>query len=176
MSGGAVLDGSQTGWGHEGDAEVVLVNTGEFALAEHPRVLLTPALGSCVGVAVWDAARRRGALAHVMLPTPQSTTVDGNPDRFASVALPRMVALLGEGTGLKRFVAKIAGGAAMFKGDTLMASIGDRNVEEVKRQLGLLKIPVLAEDTGGSHARTMEFHLDTGLVIVRSYLYGIREL
>jgi chemotaxis protein CheD len=158
------------------DPPVVVVGTGEFAIAEHPSVLLTPALGSCVGVAVWDAVRRRGALAHVMLPSPANAPQDGNPDRFASVALPKMVALLGEGIALKRFVAKIAGGAAMFKGDTRMASVGDRNVEEVKRQLGLLKVPVIAEDTGGSHARTMEFHLDTGLVVVRSYLYGMREL
>lgn len=155
---------------------VVLVSTGEFAIADHPSVLLTPALGSCVGVAIWDATRMRGALAHVMLPSPGVALKDGNPDRFATVVLPKMVALLGEGLVLKRFVAKIAGGAAMFKGDTQMASIGDRNVEEVKKQLALLRVPVIAEDTGGSHARTMEFHLDTGLVVVRSYLYGIREL
>ncbi|MCX8006658.1 MAG: chemotaxis protein CheD [Coriobacteriia bacterium] len=159
-----------------GEPHVVMVTTGEVAVAEHPQVLLTPALGSCVGVAVWDAAKRRGALAHVMLPSPQNALADGNPDRFATVALPKMVDMLAQGGGLRRYVAKIAGGAAMFKGDTAMASIGDRNVEEVKRQLALLRIPVLAEDTGGSHARTMEFHLDTGLVIVRSYLYGIREL
>ncbi|MCL4078475.1 chemotaxis protein CheD [Coriobacteriia bacterium Es71-Z0120] len=171
-----MLENSIPGGTSGSDPTVVVVSTGELALAEHPSVLLTPALGSCVGVAVWDAARRRGALAHVMLPSPANAPQDGNPDRFASVAVPKMIALLGEGLSLKRFVAKIAGGAAMFKGDTQMASIGDRNVEEVKRQLGLLKVPVIAEDTGGSHARTMEFHLDTGLVIVRSYLYGIREL
>lgn len=171
-----MLDYATSAGVHGNDPPVVLVSTGELAVAEHPSVLLTPALGSCVGVALWDAARRRGALAHVMLPNPGVTQHDGNPDRFASVAVPKMHALLGEGVVLKRFVAKIAGGAAMFKGDAQMASIGERNVEEVKRQLGLLKVPVIAEDIGGSHARTMEFHLDTGLVIVRSYLYGIREL
>lgn len=176
MTGGHVLESSVTAGAWGDDPTVVVVSTGELRLADHPSLLLTPALGSCVGVAVWDAARRRGALAHVMLPSPANAPRDGNPDRFASVAIPKMVALLGEGLALKRFVAKIAGGAAMFKGDTRMASIGDRNVEEVKRQLGLLRVPVVAEDTGGSHARTIEFHLDTGLVVVRSYLYGIREL
>ncbi len=64
----------------------------------------------------------------------------------------------------------------MFRGDSPIASIGQRNVEEVRKQLVLQGVIVQAEDTGGSHARTIELHLDTGILLVRSYLYGIREL
>lgn len=161
-------------WG--GDAEVIHVATGEYALAEHPQVLMTPALGSCVGVALWDAYRRRGGLAHVMLPTPGDGARGGNLDRFASEAIPAMASALADGMAVRRLVAKIVGGAAMFRGDSRLAGVGDRNVEEVRDQLALLRIPILAEDTGGSHARTVELHLDTGLVVVRSYMYGIKEL
>jgi chemotaxis protein CheD len=77
---------------------------------------------------------------------------------------------------VRRLVAKLMGGAAMFKTDTGLASVGERNLQEVRKQLALLRIPVLAEDTGGGHARTVELHLDSGIVVVRSYMYGIKEL
>lgn len=64
----------------------------------------------------------------------------------------------------------------MFRGDTILATVGERNIAEVKRQLGLLNIPVFAEDIGERHARTVEIHLDSGLFVVRSYLYGIKNL
>jgi len=158
------------------DEDCVFVGTGEFAVAEHPKVLITPALGSCIGVTIYDAFRHRGGLAHVMLPSPADTAVKGPIDRFASHAVPSMVEIMAEGGARHRLVAKIIGGSAMFKGDSHFASIGERNAEEVRHQLALLRIPVLAEDTGGSHARTVELHLDTGLVVVRSYLYGMKEL
>ena len=50
------------------------------------------------------------------------------------------------------------------------------NVTEVKRELGLLNIPLHAEDTGNSHARTVELHLETGVFVVRSYRYGEKRL
>jgi len=162
-------------WG-DPDANVIHVGTGEFAIAEHPAILMTPALGSCVGIAVWDAVRHRGGLAHIMLPTPSEATADGNRDRFASVAIPKMIDQVVDGVAPRRLVAKIVGGAAMFKADSNLSSVGERNLEEVRHQLNLLRIPILAEDTGGNHARTVELRLDTGVLVVRSYMYGIREL
>lgn len=158
------------------DENVVVVGTGEIAVANHPKVLVTPALGSCVGVTLWDAFARRGAMGHIMLPSPMDTRVEGPMDRFASIAIPRMAESVAPGATMRRLVAKIAGGSVMFGGDGAGRSVGERNVVEVKRQLALLRIPLIAEDTGGAHARTMELHLDTGFVIVRSYRYGIKDL
>ena len=169
------LDGIVGPWAG-GDDNAVIVGTGELAVGEHPQVIVTPALGSCVGIALWDACRRRGGLAHIMLPSPAESRVVGRPERFASVAIPQLANEVAEGSTIRRLVAKISGGSTMFGGDGGFAGIGERNILEVKRQLALLRIPLLAEDTGGSHARTMELHLDTGLVIVRSYRYGIKEL
>jgi len=162
-------------WG-DPEADVVRIGVGEFAVGIHPAVLMTPALGSCVGVALWDAGTMRGGLAHVMLPTPSESSVEGKRERFATIGIPRMVEELVGGTSARRLVAKLMGGAAMFKSDSGLASVGERNLQEVRTQLALLRIPVLAEDTGGNHARTVELHLDTGIVVVRSYMYGIREL
>lgn len=158
-----------------GSAPVREVRAGEFATAEQPWRLVAPALGSCVGVAVHDRIRRRGGLAHVMLPSPYDDERAVNVGRFASEAVPALVqAMIAGGSAKHDLVAKIAGGASMFGGES--ARIGERNIDEVKRQLGLLGVRLAAEDTGAHHARTVELDLASGVLIVRSYLYGIREL
>lgn len=155
----------------------VEVGVGGFRVAEAPSVLVTAALGSCVGLALYDPIDHRGALAHIMLPKPVDSGIDALPERFAEFAVPAMAdAMEAEGSMRALIVAKIAGGAAMFRADSMLASIGERNIAEVKRQLGLLRIPLLAEDTGGSHARSVELSLDTGVLVVRSYLHGVKEL
>lgn len=159
------------------DPDMIEVGVGDVEIGRHPQYLMTPALGSCVGVALWDPALKQGGLAHVMLPTPLETSAQGMERRFATVAIPEMVSMLLErGSPRRRLSAKIAGGSAMFRGDTVLATVGERNVEEVKNQLRLLKIPLVAEDTGERHARTVELHLDSGLLVVRSYLYGEKKL
>lgn len=150
---------------------------GELAVTEYPNYLMTPALGSCVGVTVYDRLNRRGALAHVMLPRPMDTVASGIATRFASVAVEQLVEeLVARGSLRRRLEAKIAGGAAMFRGDARIAAIGERNVAEVRTRLDLMKVPIVAEDVGGSHARTIELRLDSGVLVIRSYLYGIKRL
>lgn len=156
---------------------MVEVGVGALAVVQHPKFLMTAALGSCIGLAVWDPVLKQGGLAHIMLPIPLETSAPGMEFRFASCAVPELVSILvTKGSPRRRLQAKMAGGSAMFRGDTILATVGERNVTEVKRQLGLLNVPLVAEDTGERHARTVEIHLDSGLFVVRSYLYGIKNL
>ncbi|MDO8964500.1 MAG: chemotaxis protein CheD [Coriobacteriia bacterium] len=158
------------------DARHVIVGVGEAARAEHPQMLVTQALGSCVGLTLWDPMVRIGGMAHIMLPTSQDSNLLGHPSRFASTAVPLLVEMLLEaGCPKRRLIAKLAGGSAMFKGVDGV-SIGGRNIAEVRARLESLGIPLRAEDTGGSHARTIELHLDTGILLVRSYTYGLRSI
>ena len=149
-----------------------------MGVAEHPKRLMTPALGSCVGVALWDPSARRGALAHIMLPAPASSSVNPESSRFASWAVPALVELmLADGSPRRRLRAKIAGGAAMFRGQAAhIPNLGDRNVAEVRRQLEIVRVRLVAEDTGGNFARTIELCLDSGILVVRSYKLGASEL
>lgn len=137
---------------------------------------MTPALGSCVGITLWDPLLHVGALGHVMLPA-RGDGESANTPKYAEFAVQEMVRQMVEAGALKRRIqAKIAGGAAMFSRDSAVASIGDRNVEEVKRQLALMQIALVAEDTGQGHARTIELVLDTGILLVHSHRYGTREI
>lgn len=155
------------------DPDLIEVGIGELAVARAPKRLMTPALGSCVGVAVFCLETKSGGLAHVMLPKPAGERV-GDPARFADFAVPELVRLLvARGCRRADLRAKIAGGAAMFKGEEFIAGIGQRNLSEVRRQLDLLGIPVSGEDVGEAHARTVEIDLTTGVMQVRSYQFGL---
>lgn len=159
------------------DPRHVIVGVGQLACGVHPQILITQALGSCVGLALWDPMTRIGGLAHIMLPSASDSAMRGHPARFGSTAVPALVEQLSEmGAPKRRIVARIAGGAAMFGGDSDLGTIGKRNTAEVRAQLHRLGIPIRGEDTGGSHARTIELHLDTGILLVRSYVFGLREI
>jgi chemotaxis protein CheD len=157
--------------------DFVEIGVGEVAFGAAPQVLTTAALGSCVGVALWDPFTQRGALAHVMLPKASATSSEGQATRFATGAIPMMVGRLTRmGSPSRRLVAKLAGGAAMFGGESAVTHVGERNVTTVEELLEEHGIRVKAADVGGSYARTVELHLDSGTLVVRSYAFGIKEL
>ena len=159
------------------DPNAVVVGVGQLVVTRHPQYLITQALGSCIGLSLYDPILKQGGLAHIMLPTPFDSTLDGQEHRFASTAVPMMVKMLSErGSMRRRLEAKLAGGAAMFRADAILAQVGIRNIEETKRQLALLNIPIIADDTGERHARTVELNLDSGTYVVRSYQYGVKRL
>lgn len=162
---------------HPAGAGLVVVTVGALRLAKHPEVLLTRALGSCVGLTMWDPATRIAGLAHIMLPEADGFRTKSSPSRFASSAVPLLVERLAErGCPKRRLHVKLVGGAAMFKAGSGIEGIGARNTAEVKAQLQRLGMTLESEDTGGRHARTIELRLDTGALLVRSYVYGVREI
>ena len=68
---------------------------------------------------------------------------------------------------LTNLIAKIAGGAQMFSGpEDSNGSIGKRNIEETKRLLTTLKIPIMGEEIGGGRARSVLFELENGKVTI----------
>ncbi|HEY5517722.1 MAG TPA: chemotaxis protein CheD [Coriobacteriia bacterium] len=159
------------------DPDRIIVGVGEIDCAFEPRILITQALGSCVGVALWDPRVRVGGLAHVMLPTALGSAQTGRRHRFADIAVPALVERMVDlGAGRRRMVAKLAGGASMFRGESGTDTIGDRNVAAVRDQLERAGVPVSAADTGGSHARTIELSPGTGILLIRSYTYGMHEI
>jgi chemotaxis protein CheD len=162
------------------EVEVIKVGIADLAVAKSPQKLRTSGLGSCVGIVVYDLNRRIAGLGHVMLP--DSTLFKGENLNRAKYADTAIIDLVNETIkcGAKRYClkAKIAGGAQMFQfasGNDSMR-IGQRNVEEVKRQLALLNIPIVSEDVGGSNGRTIEFDPSTGILKIRTVNLGIKEI
>ncbi len=150
----------------------IVVGISDLNICKGSDILVTYALGSCVGICIVDPVTKVGGLSHIMLPSstlnPQGVV---NPMRFADTAVPMLVRKLEAAGALRiRMKAKIAGGAQMFSaiGNGSLANIGDRNVEAVKRVLAQERIPIIAEDTGKNYGRTVHFSPSDGIMHIVS--------
>jgi chemotaxis protein CheD len=150
------------------------VGIADFAVGRDDTTLVTSGLGSCVGIAVFDAEEAVAGLAHVMLPRAPD---DGDHAKYADTAVPALVRSVEE-AGARRGAlrAKLAGGATMFEFTSADGSIGDRNVAASRDALRSLDVPVVAEDVGGDFGRSLEFSALTGALRVRSANAGERVL
>jgi len=148
------------------------VGISEMAVSDKPdNVLVTYSLGSCVGLSLYDPTAQVGGLIHCMLPL---SRVDRNkaklkPQMFVDTGVPAMLqALVDLGADKKRLVAKMAGGAAMFKDETQFR-IGERNYTVMRKVLLENSILIDGEDVGGSVARTMYLFINSGKTIIKSH-------
>lgn len=159
-------------------SNVETVGISDMKIAKAEDALVTYALGSCVGICLYDPAVKVGGLGHIMLPSfPASSQREENIHRFADTCIPDMVGAMERlGCARARITAKIAGGAKMFEvsGDSAFGNIGARNVQAVKAVLQSFRIPILAEDTGLNYGRTLYFYAETGVMVVKSFSNGTR--
>ena len=158
---------------------LIVVGISDYKMAKNPGVLVTYALGSCVGICIYDRKLKAGGLSHIMLPdSTMFTRGEINRMKFADTAINDMVqALIIKGADGRHLTAKIAGGAQMFKvqEDSQLGNIGERNVKSVKNVLGQLRIPIIAEDTGSNYGRTVYFDIETGIMKVQSLNRSVSE-
>ncbi|MDR2532510.1 MAG: chemotaxis protein CheD [Oscillospiraceae bacterium] len=141
--------------------------------------IVTYALGSCVGICLYDKVSQIGGLSHIMLPDSKSVATGAATNRmkFADTAIPDMLsAMLKMGAVKARIIAKIAGGAHMFATSNEKFNIGDRNVTAVKEALKILSIPILGQDIGLNFGRTVFFYTEDGKVEVKSSIKGVKYL
>jgi chemotaxis protein CheD len=146
------------------------VGIADMKLSKGEGVLATYALGSCIGICLYDQQIKLGALVHIMLPLNMETGRT-NPLKYGDTGIRETLrAMERSGAQRDRITAKIAGGAQMFevRGNAL-GNIGQRNIESVHLTLRRESIRLLKEDVGGTVARTLLFDVSTGLACVRSY-------
>lgn len=156
-------------------ANLVTVGISDQKTVTVPYTLITYALGSCVGICLYDPIKRIAGLAHVLLPESNICPSERNIYKFADTAIEALVqSMVKQGCTRPRITAKIAGGANMFA--SAGKSIGERNVEVVKRELMRLNIRLVAEDTGKNYGRTVDINPENGLVTIRSVGKAIKEL
>lgn len=158
---------------------IIKVGMADLQSSRHPCQLTTLGLGSCVGIALYDPARKIAGLAHVMLPSSQQAKNNSNIAKFADTAIYRLIddmAKLGAIRG--SLVAKLAGGAQMFSFSEAseMMRIGTRNVTASKDILKLLRIPIIAEDTGGNYGRTIVLNSEDGSLVIKTIGHGVKEI
>ncbi|MEF9852391.1 MAG: chemotaxis protein CheD [Hydrogenoanaerobacterium sp.] len=153
-------------------SKTVTVGIADLNVVKTPDILVTYALGSCVGICLYDSMAKVGGLSHIMLPdSTQLTNVTNQPYKFADTAIVQLVRQM-ERLGARQVLmkAKIAGGAQMFAAmsTSAIANIGQRNVIAVKAALRQLSIPIIAEDTGLDYGRTLYFDAADGVMRIKS--------
>jgi len=156
----------------------LIVGISDWKVGRPNDVIITYALGSCVGICLYDKKSRVAGLSHIMLPESKSGgEASVNRMKFADTAIPDMYnKMLSMGAVHSNLTAKIAGGALMFNITSDRFNIGERNVASVKNALSLLKIPIIAHDTGLNYGRTVFFYSEDGSVRIKSTVKGERVL
>jgi len=160
---------------------MIAVGISDYKVSKTPDTLVTYALGSCVGIALYDPLTHIGGLSHVMLPSSslRSDGVVDNRMKYADTAIEDLTHELEKaGAARRSCVAKLIGGANMFgmKGTSFVETIGERNIAAARNELARLGIPVIAEDVGANYGRTVYFRLENGTVHVQSLGKNIRDI
>lgn len=141
----------------------IVARSGDF-------VLVTYALGSCVGLTLWDGVARVGGMLHSQLPV---SSLDGQravaepflfTDTGVAELLRRVFALGGDRS---RVEARLAG-CAQAASVSSEFRVGQRNLAVARRVLWKNDIVVKGEDVGDDRPRTMFLDMRTGETTVRS--------
>ncbi|MFY9176258.1 MAG: chemotaxis protein CheD [Caldicoprobacterales bacterium] len=160
--------------------ERIKVGMADFNVVKSPGILVTLGLGSCVGIALYDAQVKVAGLSHIMLPSSKQIKNNQNKAKFADTAILLLIEkMMTMGAQKDRIKAKIVGGAQMFSSinnKNSLLKIGERNVNAALEVLNSLNIPVIGRDTGGNYGRSIELYADTGILLVKTIGHGIKEI
>lgn len=155
----------------ERSGPLVKVGMAQLRVGAAPMEMMTMALGSCLGLVLYDEEVRIGGLAHAMHPLRNNVKSNANRAKFVDSAISLMVdRMVKRGARKERLMAKIFGGARMFdhvRGDRGVLQIGEKNIVAARKELQHIGIPIIAECVGGSRGRTIIFNVSDGTVRVK---------
>lgn len=148
-----------------------VVDISGMAVSNDPDdVLITYALGSCLGITVYDPEVKVGGMIHCMLPLSSTNKIKAKerPCMFVDTG---MVLLLNKlfkmGLNKSRAVIKVAGGSQLLdKNGTF--NIGQRNVTVFRKIMWKNAMIIKAMDVGGEISRTVSLDINSGQFLVKS--------
>lgn len=145
--------------------EQIIVGVADCRVGHAPeQVLATFALGSCIGLSVYDPKAAVGGMLHYMLPDSAIDPARGreNPYMFADTGIPKLVEqVCGQGANRRRLLAHAAGGASMMDPQAVF-DIGKLNYLALRKILWKAGILLAGEAVGGSNSRTIRLEIGSG--------------
>ena len=147
-----------------------VVAVGDMKIGREADLIVTHALGSCLGLVVYDPVEKVGGLLHAMLPLSKinPAKAEANPFMFVDTGVPALFKALYEIGGQKSRMVIKAAGCGNPLGKNEMFKIGERNYTVLKKLLWKNNILLEAEDVGGTASRTVYLDLETGQTIINS--------
>lgn len=165
------LPGSRGGPSRLLQAGMVVVPMAGFEVDSKPSTtLITFALGSCVGLVVYDRVRKIGGLLHYMLPSSASSPHKAicKPGMFCDTGTPLLLERMMEAGARKEdLVVKVVGGG-VINDPTGVFAIGRRNCLAIRGLLESWELRAMAWDVGGRHSRTVGLDVGSGRTFVRT--------
>ena len=131
--------------------------------------LVTYALGSCIGVTLYDPVAKVAGMLHFMLPSSKVNPgkAEAIPAMFANTGVPRLFKDAYElGAKKQRLIVCAVGGAEVL-GDDGHFKVGSRNRTTLRKIFWKNNILLSGDDTGGSISRTLSLATTDGTVVVR---------
>ena len=93
----------------------ITVGIADMKMAQGSGMLITYALGSCIGICLYDQRIKLASLIHIMLPLNMEPGRK-NTMKYADTGIRETLKLMeSKGASRSRITAKIAGGAKMFE-------------------------------------------------------------
>lgn len=130
--------------------------------------IVTHALGSCIGLTVWDPVTKVGGMLHYMLAqSSDRAKAERSPFMYATSGIPALFREVYRLGGTKERLIVCAAGGSEILDDKVGFGIGKRNHTMMRKLFWKNGIAIHAEDTGGCHARHLTLDLETGTVSIR---------
>jgi chemotaxis protein CheD len=148
----------------------LVVGVADMKISDNPeQLLITYALGSCLGISIYDPYAKVGGILHIMLPdssiNPRKKNL--NPFMFVDSGIPLFFKEAYKfGAQKARVVVKFAG-CSKISDESGIFNIGMRNYSAARDLLQKNNVSIHAEHCGDIISRTMSLSLDTGRVLLK---------
>lgn len=138
---------------------------------EAGELLITYALGSCLGITIYDPAVRVAGMLHVMLPDSTTHGEKGrtNPFMFVDTGVPRLFRAAYEaGAKKERMIVKVAGGSTrhVTAADDHF-KIGKNNFLALRKIFWKNNVLIDSHEVGGTDSRTMWIDVESGQTVLK---------
>lgn len=154
----------------------IVAHPAELIIAKQDEVITSYALGSGIGICIYDTVQHTGGFIQSLLP--KAKHKDKTDLKYIDTAFEKLYEkMMDEGCLHEHLVVKLVGGATLFQfPDKVVADIGKANTKSAYHMLEKLKLPLAGEDVGDRYGRTLHFQAEDGKVHIMTknkYLYTI---
>jgi len=143
--------------------EIVDVQIGQVKAGKGKVILQSKAIGSCVAIVAYDAAKSAGALAHVMLPGKAPAKKMVEKTKYAADAIDAIISKMSHLSSKKDDIEVVVVGAANVLGredDTICRD----NIKSILDLLAKKRLKVKAQALGGTARRSASLDIERGIV------------
>ncbi len=148
-----------------------VVGVSDLKVSKHEGdIIITHALGSCLGITAYDPIAGVGGMVHVMLPLSKSDPEKAKvkPSMYVDTGFALLLKeVFRLGAQKKNLEINVAGGASMKQNaEEDYFKIGQRNFTTLRKLLWKNGFIIANQQVGGSISRTMVLEMNTGLVTI----------